>query len=173
MIVDIHHGDITDLRNKRDIIIGMNVKLAEASAIGRRVLVDKIITRDMQLGDVITFKFDAERDLHMIICHRLGVGGWACHADAYIRFGLDFLWQHSKGNNEFSIVKIGCGLVGRRDGADSTAIHTAMTNSFARLHLFVWDKPKRTETNVVNLPPLQPLRTWSSGRGEREIRIAA
>ena len=172
MIVDIHQGDITDPGNKRDIIIGMNVRLAEASAIGRRVLVGKSLTRSLELGDVVTFKFDEKRDLHMVICHRLGVGGWL-NAEKFLRFGLDYLWQRSANKTQFSIVKVGTGAVGRRDGADAAAIHTAMADSYLPLLLFVWNSAKQAEANVVNLPPLLPHRVWRFGEGEREIRMAA
>ena len=172
-IVDIHLGDITDPKNKRDIIIGMNTRLAEASAIGRRVLVGKSLARNLELGDVITFKFDELRNLHMIICHTIGGGGWR-GAERHIRFGLDYLWQRNQAENrKFSIVKIGAGPIGRRDGADAIAIHTAMADSFLPLHLFVRGSVTLASTNVANLPPLQPHRIWQHSDGEREIRLAA
>lgn len=172
-IVDIHLGDITDSKNKRDIIIGMNTRLAEASAIGRRVLVGKSLTRNLELGDVVTFKFDELRNLHMIVCHTIGGGGWR-GAEQHIRFGLDYLWQRNHAEDrKFSIVKIGTGPIGRRDGADVVAIHTAMADSFLPLHLFVWKSVASASANVVNLPPLEPYCVWQHREGEREIRLAS
>lgn len=171
MIVDIHHGDITNPRNKLDIIIGMNTSLAEASAIGRRVLINKSLTRELGLGDVVTFTFDEHRNLHMLICHYLGSGGWI-NADKFIRLGLDHLWQCSEAETQFSIVRIGTGPVGIRDGADHAAIHTAMADSWLPLHLYIRE-PKQVEARVVQFPPLKALRAWSYEKGEREIRIAA
>ncbi len=173
MIVDIHHRDITDPWNKRDIVIGMNTQLAEASAIGRRVLIGKSLSRDLELGNVITFKFDEHRELHMVVCHSLGAGGWD-GAHQHVRCGLDYLWQRSRGGSrEYSIVRIGTGPVGRRDGADFVAIHTAMADSFLPLHLFICDEEKQANANVVNLPPLQPRCVWRYSEGERELRVAA
>ncbi len=171
MIADIHHGDITAPSNKLDIIIGMNTRLAEASAIGRRVLINKSLTRELGLGDVITFKFDENRNLHMLICHYLVVGGWL-NADRFVRFGLDYLWQRSPAATHFSIVRIGTGKVGIRDGADASAVHTAMADSWAPLHLYIWDG-EHIEARVAQIRPLKLLRTWSIAEGEREIRVAA
>lgn len=169
-IKDIHYGDITTPRNKHDIIIGMNTRLAQASAIGHRVLVNNFVTRELEPGDVVTFKFDEHRNLHMIICHRLCTGGWL-NAEKYVRIGLDYLWQRHVFNTHFSIVRIGTGMVGIRDGADASAIHTAMTVSWAPLHLYIWNN-ERHEVGVEKFPPLKVLRTWSTDKGEREIRMA-
>lgn len=170
-IQNIVYGDITALNNQLDIVIGMNTKLAEASAIGRRVLVHKGLTRALELGDVITFKFDETRNLHMLICHHIGVGGWML-ADKYIRIGLDYLGRRTSFCKHFSIVRIGTGPVGIRDKADSVAIHTAMATSYTPLHLYLFER-ERAEARVARFPPLKALRTWSIANGEREIRVAA
>lgn len=170
-IQSINPEDITSPKNKHDIVIGMNSILSEPSALGRRVLGGKSITRDLTLGDVITFDFDPGRKLHMIICHHIGKGGWA-HAEKYIRTGLDYLWHSGRDDQQFSIVRIGTGLVGRRDGADAAAIHSAMATSYAPLHLFVWDPVEQIVARAA-LPPLRPLHAWNIAKGERRIRMAA
>ncbi len=163
-IMQIHDGDITASSNPHDIIIGMNTRLAEASAIGRKVLIGKKVSREIELGSVVTFQFDRGRQLHMVVCHHLAKGGWTL-ADRYIRFGLDYLWQRSPAA-QFSIVQIGDGKIGRRDGADVGAIMTAMASSYASLHLYIWKSEPRRVAEVQVLP-LRPIRTWSMERGER------
>jgi hypothetical protein len=173
VIQEIHYGDITNPDNRRDIIIGMNTALAEASVIGRRVLLGKTLTRPLSLGDVVTFEFDHERQLHMLICHELGKPGWR-HADRYVRFGLDYLWQCDNASVDYSIVEIGTGPVGRRDRADAAAILTAMTNSFLPLHLFIHPEQREAHmAEVVGFPPLRSLRIWRVDEGEEDIRVAA
>ncbi len=171
MIGDIRHGDITSHENKADIIIGMNTRCAEASAIGRTVLVGKILSRELELGDVVTFKFDEHRNLHLLICHELGRGGWQ-GAERFVRCGLDYLWQRHREKQRFSIVRIGTGPVGIRDGADASAIHTAMADSYLPVTLYIWDG-EGVEARVAQFPPLTPSRTWNFSKGEREIRLAS
>ena len=172
MILDIHMGDITHPFNKRDIIIGMNTKLVEASAIGRRVLVDKFATRALELGDVLTFKYDQHRHLHMVICHTIGEGGWE-HADRFLRFGLDYLWQRNP-QKEFSIVKVGTGSVGIRDGADPSTLHSAMASSYLPLHLFVRPEQGEAVDRAAEIAPVPLVALWSHSRGDVPIqRLAA
>lgn len=171
MILNILHGDITNPENKADIIIGMNTMCAEASAIGRTVLVGKILASELELGDVVTFRLNEHRDLHMLICHELNSGGWG-GADQFVRFGLDYLWQRYRNKRAFSIVRIGMGPVGIRDCADAAAIHQAMATSYLPLCLYIWNG-ERVEARVAQFPILKPSRTWSRSRGEREIRVAA
>lgn len=171
MIRDIYYGDITNPDNVADIIIAMNTRCAEASAIGRTVLVGKVLSRELELGDVVTFKFDKRRDLHLLICHELGQGGWE-GAEQFVRFGLDYLWRQYRTKRQFSIVRIGTGLVGTRDGADATAIHTAIADSYLPICLYIWDGEK-VEDRVAQFPPLKPSRTWNFSKGEREIRLVS
>lgn len=169
MIPDIRHGDITNPGNEADIIIGMNTRCAEASAIGRTALIGKVLSRELDLGDVITFHFDQHRDLHMLICHELGAGGWS-GADQFIRTGLDHLWLRHRDRRKFSIVRIGTGPVGIRDGADAAAIHMAMATSYLPLCLYIWDG-EGVDAKAAQYPILKPSRTWSRRRGEREITV--
>ena len=162
-------GDVTS--SSLNIIIGMNTRLGEASALGRQVLSDKSLTRELDLGEVITFDFGLNRRLHMVVCHYLGQGGWM-NAEKYLRFGLDYLWQTTKPAQEFAIVQIGMGVVGRRDGADDEALRTAMATSHLPLHLYIRGEAKQAEAHA-SVVPLRPLRTWSPIRGEQEIRLAA
>ena len=169
MIREIIFGDITDpALHQGDIIIGMNTTLGEASVIGRPFAKDIGVLNQIDRGSVLTFEFDAERKLHMLVCHRLGRGGWA-DAEKYVRYSLDYLWQ-KYGERQFGIVQIGHGPVGQRDGAIVPDIRTAMANSFLEMDLFIL--PEEQEARVaVAQRPLKPLFVWDMGRGEREIRV--
>jgi hypothetical protein len=169
MIREIIYGDITDPGiNSGDIIIGMNTKLSEASAIGRPFVHSVSVMSEIEHGSVLTFNFDEERMLHMLICHQIGYGGWA-NADKYVRYCLDYLWQRH-GDRCYAIVQIGNGPIGRRDGADVPAIRTAMANSFLEMDLVIL--PKRAEARTaVGVSPLIPCRVWDIGRGERRIQL--
>lgn len=169
MIKEIITGDVTDSKlNPGDIIIGMNSKLAQASAIGRPFINNINVVKQIDLGSVLTFEFEKGRHLHMLICHTIGKGGWK-HADKFIRFCMDYLWKEH-GNRKYGIVQIGMGPIGKRDGADPSVIRTAMTNSFLEVNLFI--QPERREAVAsVARPPLIPFRAWSMEKGEREIRV--
>jgi hypothetical protein len=173
MIQDIVSGDITAPENPADIIIGMNSQLSDVTGIGRP-FVNKLQTQHpIQLGCVLSFEFDDNRRLHMIICHHLGQGGWV-GSDMHVRFGLDYLWQKPAHIlRKFSIVMIGSGRVGLRDGANPAAILTAMTNSHLPVTLFLFDR-KLQQDGVVALqkPPLRPLSVWHPNYGE-EVPVAA
>ncbi len=167
MIKNIIPGDITSPKNKSDIIIGMNSELGELSALGRSVLKRNLPRRELlDLGTVLTFKFDDKRLIHMVICHHLGEGGWR-FADQYIRVGLDHLWLNPPARRKFSIVQIGKGAVGTRDGANSSSIHTAIASSYLPVDLYVYDDNKATvpKQNVVQLPALQMVQGWNPKTG--------
>lgn len=168
MIEEIVHGNITNKEvASGDIIIAMNTKLSEASAIGRPFVRNRNILREIKLGSVLTFNFDDERLLHMLICHRIGRGGWA-NAEKYVRFCLDYLWQQHN-DKKYSIVQIGKGHIGRRDGANVPAIRTAMADSFLRMDLVIL--PEMLEAQAaVGVTSMVPFRVWDMERGEREIR---
>ncbi|MEK7575294.1 MAG: hypothetical protein AAB511_03640 [Patescibacteria group bacterium] len=170
MITDIKDGDITDHRdNPGDIIIGMNTEVKEASAIGQPFARKMIPLGLLNLGTVLTFRFDEERLLHMIICHHLSPGGWR-NAEQYVRFGLDFLWQ-SAGDRKYGIVQIGKGPVGKRDGADFGNLHRAISDSYLRMTLFIRGQEKTAEkvsvdpVRKVSKEPLLYLRGWDSKQG--------
>lgn len=167
-------GDITSpIQNpERDIIIGMNQSLKDVRGIGRDALAGITHAFDLSLGSVITFPYDARRNLHMIICHSLGEDGWT-DAEKYVRFGLDFLWQQND-NRKYSIVQIGTGRVGRRDGADAAAIHTAIATSYLPVLQFIV-KPDDviTESAVLELFPQPPSRVWDRQQGEMQLDWAA
>jgi hypothetical protein len=167
-------GDITDVSNQRHIILGMNNTLEDlVNRIGRPY-VEKLradLTHPLELGSVLSFRFD---DHHLLVCHEIGHGGWH-DADRYIRFGLDYL-DHAENNkvDEFSIVQIGTGLIGVRDGAIYHSIHAAMTNSHLPMTLFVWDDhvvplyKKRDE-----LLEMVAYAAWTPDWGRQELDLIA
>jgi hypothetical protein len=173
MIVDIVEGDITAPENTADIIIGMNSLLGDVTGIGRPFVNTLKTTHPIQLGCVLSFEFDDSRQLHMIICHHIGMGGWE-GSDMHVRFGLDYLWQKPEhALRKFSIVKIGSGRVGQRDGANSAAILTAMTTSFLPVTLFLFNKRLQGEgVEALKKPPLRALCVWNPKFGE-EVLLAA
>lgn len=172
-IKNIIPADVTGKTNKLDIVIGMNPHLAEASLLSRWVLAKMTLTRPLDLGDVITCDFDGKRRLHLIICHHLGRGGWM-NAEKYVRWGFDYLWQRSAlSGQEFAAVQIGTGAVGRRDGADTGLIRTAMADSFAPIHLYVWDDTEAVAAANVVAIPLRPIRMWNMHHGEKRIPMVA
>lgn len=170
MIRNIISGDITDPNtHPGDRIIGMNTKLNEASAIGRPFVHTIAVVKQINLGSVLTFEFGAGRLLHMLICHRIGRGGWS-DADKYVRYCLDYLWQQQHGERLYSIVQIGKGPVGQRDGADVSAIRTAMATSWLEMDLVIREDSQEAHVAVAALP-MVPFRVWDMHRGEREIRV--
>lgn len=175
MIEDILVDDITSRDNRRDVIIAMNAQFKDVRGIGLPFVNRITLTHPIDLGSVLSFRFDEGRNLHMLICHELGNGGWR-KADQYVRYGLDFLWQQD-GNaaKQYSIVSIGTGRVGLRDGADHRAIRTAIANSFLPVYLFVLPKEKIGQPMEAFLaaPNIVPFRAWSPERGVEEIRAAA
>ena len=178
MIRDFITGDITARSNKSDIIIGMNTALDDVTGIGFPFVKNSVPTRMLQLGSVISYDFDGTRKLHMIICHHLGEGGWE-YADRYVRFGLDYLdhldrdTQAGDGGRSYSIVRIGTGRIGTRDGADFQAIHRAMADSFLTVDLYLF-KREQQSADVRAIRPLQPFRAWNSALGEENlVRLAA
>ena len=106
----------------------------------------------------------------MLICHDIGAGGWK-NAPQFVRFGMDFLW-HTEQTRKYSIVQIGTGRVGYRDGADNGAIRTAIANSFLPVVLFVYDAKKRMPAHAA-LAPLKPFRAWTPTHGVEEIHCVA
>ena len=108
MIKNIRVGNILSPENDSDIIIGMNLQFKDVLGIGKP-FVDRIVrTRDLRLGSVISFEHDDERELHMLVCHRIGKCGWK-DAEQFVRYGMDYLWQ-KRPDRKYSIVNIGTGL---------------------------------------------------------------
>lgn len=171
MIRNIIPGDITSPENRCDIIIGMNSQLQDVTGIGRRFVQDAVPQKALGLGSVITYDFDATRKLHMIICHDLGIGGWR-KADKYVRFGLDYLDHLNAACREHSIVQIGTGRIGKKDGADHTAILTAITGSHLLVDLYVYDPPKARVANA-DVIELRPVSAWSPHYGDIPVDMAA
>ena len=169
MITAIKVGDITGKENPADIVIGMNPMFGEASAIGHP-FVSKIIPLDLAaLGSVLTFDFEGTRQLHMIICHKLGPGGWK-NSEKFVRFGLDYLWQTSSPQRLFSIVQIGLGPVGIIDGADYPLINRAMSDSHLEMTLYVRSEQEEPEQSPrvtrAEAPLLLRFRQgWSFDKG--------
>ena len=178
MIREIIPDDITAANNKSDIIIGMNSILSDVTGIGLRFVQNSVPSQALQLGSVITYDFDGKRRLHMIICHHLGEGGWD-HADRYVRFGMDYLEHadridaYGEGKRDYSIVRIGTGRVGARDGADHIAINRAMAESFLTVDLYVWKRTELMADVRAMRAPLRPHRAWSSSVGEVPLLLAA
>ena len=169
MITDIIPGDILHPSRRTDIIVGMNPRFADVFGIAKPFVSNISDIRDVPLGSVVSFKFDETRNLHLLICHVLGEGGWE-KADQYVRYGLDYLWVADP-KRKYSIVRIGTGRVGRRDGADAVAIHTAMVNSFLPVDLYIPSEldrmPAEFSARVI------PFRLWNMAHGETKISLAA
>lgn len=171
MIKHIRVGNILDPENQADIIIGMNLEFKDVRGIGRP-FIDRIRrTRAITLGSVVTFDYDGTRQLHMLVCHQIGKDGWAS-ADAYVRYGLDYLWKFDP-ERKYSIVDIGTGRVGTRDGADQMLIHRAIADSHLETDLFVLDQRERISTEAVVRPgPQKPLWMGDVVQGRIPIQVA-
>ena len=168
MITAIKVGDITSPANPKHIIIGMNSQLNDVTGIGRP-FVNKIRTaHPIKLGSVLSFEFDDTRDLHMLICHHLGADGWA-DSDRHVRYGMDYLWQTEKHTEAFSIVAIGTGRIGIRDGADAVAIQAAMANSYLPADLFIYPEPERVTKQDEFFVPLRAYRHFHPIFGEERL----
>lgn len=168
MIINIEVGDITSRENHADIIIGMNSELKDVTGIGLPFVKKINALHPIDLGSVLSFKLDNDRNVHMIICHHLGKGGWK-DADMHVRFGMDYLWHTERNGRKFSIVKVGTGRVGVRDGADPIRIHTAMATSHLPVTLFVYNPRETVAAHVALERPLVAYRAWHPVLGEERI----
>ena len=172
MIKDIVVGDITAPGNHAHIIIGMNTTLEDVTGIGLPFVRDIKTKNPIALGSVLSFHFSPERSVHMLICHDIGYGGWA-NADKHIRFGMDYLWKTSNESElppqEFSIVQIGTGKIGLRDGADASAIRTAIANSHLPVTLYVFDQGVGTRELRSEIAALRAYRAWDPIHGEEQL----
>jgi hypothetical protein len=140
----------------------MNAGLGEVSALGCDVLKDALPPAKLiNLGTVLTFEFDEDRYMHMIICHHLGDDGWD-YADKYVRVGMDHLWT-TQDERKYSIVQIGNGAIGKRDGANTAAIHTAIASSY--LPVTMWIRRETTEQVIKVIHPRggPPVLRYSRG----------
>ena len=168
MIKNIVVGDITSPANPYDIIIGMNSTLSDVTGIGLPFVQKIAAIHPIVPGSVLSFEFTPERHVHMVICHDIGETGWI-YADRYVRFGMDYLWHTERGRC-YSIVQIGTGRVGKRDGADPAAIRSAMAASYLPVDLDGYDPGARqvVDAAVVH-PPLRAFRAWHPTYGEERI----
>jgi hypothetical protein len=66
----------------------------------------------------------------MLICHRDCSKGAGIKRINLSRFGMDYLDHNKEPDQKFSVVQIGTGPIGLRDGADLSAIMTAISTSF-------------------------------------------
>ncbi|MES3031126.1 MAG: hypothetical protein V4697_01795 [Patescibacteria group bacterium] len=145
-------GDITSPANLSNIIIGMNTELGELSALGRQVLKDTLPPPELiDLGTVLTFQYDSARLIHMLICHHLGSGGWR-NSDNYVRVGMDHIWSTLRFPH-YSIVEIGKGEVGQRDGANAPKILEAIASSYLPVTLFIRGGDEITASEPMISPP--------------------
>lgn len=169
MIREIVLGDITSPKNHADIIIGMNSTFTDVLGLGRRFIKRISAPHPITLGSVVSFKYDGLRQIHMLVCHEIGRGGWE-NSQKHVRYGLDYLW-HCHPDRKYSIVEIGNGRVGRRDGANPGKIKTAIATSFLPVTLFVFDDGRhqlRLEGDEEH--HLEVFRFWN-GKQERPINI--
>lgn len=166
MIEGIVVGDILSPTNRRDIIIGMNTTLGEVNGIGRP-FVRKYPDAEFDRGSVLTFNLDESRKLHMIICHKLGLDGWV-EAEKYLRFGLDHLDQYNDQDRKYSMVNVGTGMIGQRDGANPSAMLCAMANSHLSVMLYVLGG-LASERVMQKYPPLRALHAWSPVEGPMAV----
>ena len=172
MIKNILVGNILAPENKFDIVIGMNTAFDDVRGIGKPFVERINKTRKIRLGTVVTFDYDGRRELHMIVCHRLGKGGWK-NAEQYVRFGMDYLWK-SDPVSKYSIVNIGTGRVGIRDGADHAAIRSAIASSFLPVDLYILNERERIPAEATaTVMPFKPIRMWDMEAGEVPIQAAA
>jgi hypothetical protein len=174
MLKKIVFGDITSPTNKADIIIGMNSQMKDVRGIGFPFVKRLQIKQPINLGSVISFEFKQGRQLHMIVCHHIGADGWV-GADMHVRFGMDYLWQQPETHmRDHSIVQIGNGRAGQRDGANTGAILSAMANSFLPVTLFVFTPVKEeADASVVTLRPRNhAIRVWHPLHGEERVTVA-
>ncbi|MEI6660134.1 MAG: hypothetical protein WCK91_01785 [bacterium] len=179
MIKRVIPGDITARSNPRHIIRGINDTLDDLSGIGLENVerLKQSLLHPLILGSTVRFGFEGDRKLFMVVCHKIGKGGWA-NADNYIRYAMDNL-HHSdeveglKGQ-EYSIVQIGAGPVGDRDGADVGSIITAMATSLLPVTLFVNDFSQiRPSVKKASPPHLVAEVAWHPEFGRQELAYAA
>lgn len=169
MIIGHQVGDIAAPQNHRDIIIAMNTSLAEPSKLSKSFVSDKYLTDgELELGTVLTYTFSGkgknERLLHMVICHRIGVGGWQ-DTEKYLRFGLDYLWFTAR-NRKYSIVTIGEGRVGLRDGANIAAISRAIADS--NLQMVQFQQGDAETVLALAIQKARPVMAWVPQFGQVE-----
>lgn len=170
VIIEAVSGNILSPANTDDIIIGMNTELKDVRGIGNP-FVWRIPSknRPIPLGTVLSFHRERGQQLHLIVCHELGKGGWT-DSEKYIRFGMDYLWDRDR-NRRFSMVQVGTGRIGRRDGAEFEKISAAITNSFLPVTLYVYNPPEEVAAEVRAVPPitLSAFRSWGMETGEELI----
>lgn len=183
MIDNIRLADIMSPDNSADIIIGMNRDLSDVTGIGLPFVREIRLTRPPVPGSVLSFELTPERSVHMLICHEIGRDGWV-DADKYVRCGMDFLWYNDLSQfsgtdgfdrllttcpRRYSIVQIGTGRVGKRDGADHAAIRRAMEASHLHVDLYIYEPPAKEKAATAKVVPLRPFRAFHPIYGEERI----
>jgi hypothetical protein len=172
VIENIIIGDITSPQNYRDIIIGMNTDLNDVTGIGLRFVKDLIPLKALELGSVLTFDYDDQRKIHMIICHHLGPTYWR-NADQHVRFGMDYLHYTNDSRRKYSIVRIGTGRIGQRDKADHAAIHKAMAESHLPVNLHILELQVAEAIVRAERAPLVAVAAWNHRHGPIPLQLAA
>lgn len=179
MIIDHKIGDITNPNNPDDIIIGMNdtVDDLRGFSVPYATSLRREVPLPLTLGTVFSFDYrNSRRKLHMLICHKIGFGGWE-NAAEYVRFAMDYLNHQNRLAQiprNFSIVPIGTGEIGRRDEANHVSIHTAIATSHLPVTMYIrGDKDHRPVP--LEMAPLELVARayWNPSIGERRISIAA
>jgi hypothetical protein len=166
VIIETVAGDIESPDNPRDPIIGMNPTLSERTPFALSVSNRHKIVTPVEMGSVLSFDYRDGRKVHMLVCHEIGQGGWK-DAGKYVRWCLDYLW-YTAPERQYSVVHIGTGRIGKRDGADGAAIMTALAQS--HLEMVLYQKPKSEE--VVGQQAVRPVavihafRLWQPSKGE-------
>lgn len=162
MIKSIVPGDITKMNttDSSDILVGMNSALRELHDITLPNRWRSQHNDPFPLGSVVSFKLSSKQNLHALICHELGVGGWN-QADRYVRIGMDHLWSRFGNSRYFSTVEIGKGSIGVRDGADHAAIRAAIEASWLSVDLFIFDSPQPVAIQRITPKQLQALSYWN------------
>ena len=173
-ITDIVSGDIFDKKYKNnDIIIGMNPEFKNLSDLAIQALNitegNKINANDCDLdflGTVVTFESeDTKRRVHMILCHT--PEDWN-DADKYIKQGMNsiFYTQDEMGNlsggnhakRSYSIVKIGTGPEGIKNGADFSKIVEGMASSDLPVTMFVLPENQKALSITGEMSDMAPVR---------------
>lgn len=170
MILETFAGDIESPLNPRDVIIGMNRDLSERTPFAISVSNRHKIVTPVEMGSVLSFEYRDGRKVHMLVCHEIGQGGWN-DADKYVRWCLDYLW-YTAPERQYSVVHIGTGRIGKRDGADGAAIMTALAQSHLEMVLYQKSTLNQEALPAVVQPALiHAYRLWQPSKGE--MRLAA
>lgn len=139
----------------------MNTTLEDLTLLGSEYAgsLSKKLTHPIELGSVLSFDMNGGgRMLHMLICHHIGYQGWR-EAPRFIKFCLNKIEQDKRlygttGKMGFSIVHIGNGPIGTRDGSDPEENLRAIKES--RLPVTLYRRPRVSleREKLFQFPPL-------------------